>query len=147
MTSSSSSPAGGPRPGAAPHLSATARWNPDAAVGSAPPKGMHLRVDGVSHSYGTLRVLTNVSLVVPAGRPTGLLGENGSGKSTLARAVHHRLVEQGDRAVSLLDGDEVRRHLSKGLTFSPEDRDTNIRRIGWVAAEKAIERAQAGQQG
>ena len=36
--------------------------------------------------------------------------------------------------VELLDGDEVREHLSKGLGFSKEDRDTNIRRIGWVAA-------------
>lgn len=66
-----------------------------------------------------------------------LTGLSGSGKSTLARALHHHLVEEGDRAVSLLDGDEVRRHLSQGLGFSPADRDTNIRRIGWVAAEIA----------
>lgn len=64
-------------------------------------------------------------------------GLSGSGKSTLARALHHHLVEESDRSVSLLDGDEVRRHLSKGLGFSVEDRDTNIRRIGWVAAEVA----------
>lgn len=74
--------------------------------------------------------------------PTGgvvvfLTGLSGSGKSTLARALHHHLVEETDRAVSLLDGDEVRRHLSTGLGFSAEDRDTNIRRIGWVAAEVA----------
>jgi sulfate adenylyltransferase len=71
---------------------------------------------------------------------TGLVlfftGLSGSGKSTLARAVRDVLLEEGDR-VSLLDGDIVRRNLSRGLTFSPEDRETNIRRIGWVAAEIA----------
>lgn len=65
-----------------------------------------------------------------------LTGLSGSGKSTIARAVRNRLVEAGDR-VTLLDGDVVRRHLSAGLGFSPSDRDTNIRRIGWVAAEIA----------
>jgi sulfate adenylyltransferase len=64
-------------------------------------------------------------------------GLSGSGKSTIARAVRNHLVEQTERTVSLLDGDVVRRHLSGGLGFSPEDRDTNIRRIGWVAAEIA----------
>lgn len=64
-------------------------------------------------------------------------GLSGSGKSTIARSLHHHLVEESDRSVSLLDGDQVRRHLSKGLGFSAEDRDTNIRRIGWVAAEIA----------
>ncbi|WP_151526774.1 adenylyl-sulfate kinase [Serinicoccus kebangsaanensis] len=66
-----------------------------------------------------------------------LTGLSGSGKSTLARALRDRLVEDEARAVSLLDGDVVRRHLSAGLGFSPEDRETNIRRIGWVAAEIA----------
>ncbi len=46
-----------------------------------------------------------------------------------------RLLEHGERTVTTLDGDVVRRHLSAGLTFSKEDRETNIRRIGWVAAE------------
>lgn len=63
-------------------------------------------------------------------------GLSGSGKSTLARAVRNQLVEAGER-VTLLDGDVVRRHLSSGLGFSAADRDTNIRRIGWVAAEIA----------
>lgn len=62
-------------------------------------------------------------------------GLSGSGKSTLARALVDRLLEQGTRTVTSLDGDVVRRHLSAGLTFSKEDRETNIRRIGWVAAE------------
>ena len=62
-------------------------------------------------------------------------GLSGSGKSTLARALMDRLLEHGGRTVTSLDGDVVRRNLSAGLTFSKEDRETNIRRIGWVAAE------------
>ena len=46
-------------------------------------------------------------------------------------------LEHGGRTVTSLDGDVVRRHLSAGLTFSKADRETNIRRIGWVAAEVA----------
>lgn len=64
-------------------------------------------------------------------------GLSGSGKSTLARALMDRILERGERTVTSLDGDVVRRNLSKGLTFSKEDRETNIRRIGWVAAEIA----------
>ena len=62
-------------------------------------------------------------------------GLSGSGKSTLARALMDRILEQGHRTVTSLDGDVVRRNLSAGLTFSKADRETNIRRIGWVAAE------------
>jgi sulfate adenylyltransferase len=62
-------------------------------------------------------------------------GLSGSGKSTLARALVDRVLEAGRRTVTSLDGDVVRRNLSAGLTFSREDRETNIRRIGWVAAE------------
>lgn len=62
-------------------------------------------------------------------------GLSGSGKSTLAQALIDRLLEQGERTVTTLDGDVVRRNLSAGLTFSKADRETNIRRIGWVAAE------------
>ena len=62
-------------------------------------------------------------------------GLSGSGKSTVARGLADALVERGGRGVSLLDGDVVRRLLSAGLTFSKADRDLNIRRIGFVAAE------------
>ncbi|HEY3529255.1 MAG TPA: adenylyl-sulfate kinase [Nocardioides sp.] len=62
-------------------------------------------------------------------------GLSGSGKSTVAQAVIDSLLESGERTVTSLDGDVVRRNLSAGLTFSREDRETNIRRIGWVAAE------------
>jgi adenylylsulfate kinase len=59
-------------------------------------------------------------------------GLSGSGKSTLSKMVEERLLERGV-PVEILDGDEVRTNLSKGLGFSKEDRDTNIRRIGYVA--------------
>jgi adenylyl-sulfate kinase len=58
---------------------------------------------------------------------------SGAGKSTIAARVAEELRSRG-RHVELLDGDEVREHLSKGLGFSKEDRDTNIRRIGFVAS-------------
>ena len=59
-------------------------------------------------------------------------GLSGSGKSTLAEYLTPILKERGCK-VEVLDGDEVRENLSKGLGFSKEDRDTNIRRIGYVA--------------
>lgn len=59
-------------------------------------------------------------------------GLSGSGKSTLSKMAGERLLERGV-PVEVLDGDEVRLNLSKGLGFSKEDRDTNIRRIGYVA--------------
>ncbi len=62
-------------------------------------------------------------------------GLSGSGKSTVAKALADRLEENSGRTLSLLDGDEVRRLLSAGLSFSRADRDLNIRRIGFVAAE------------
>jgi sulfate adenylyltransferase len=61
-------------------------------------------------------------------------GLSGAGKSTTAEILTVLLLEHG-RQVTLLDGDVVRTHLSKGLGFDKEDRDTNIRRIGFVAAE------------
>jgi sulfate adenylyltransferase len=61
-------------------------------------------------------------------------GLSGAGKSTIASVLTVMLQEHG-RHVTVLDGDVVRTHLSKGLGFSKEDRDTNIRRIGFVASE------------
>jgi macrolide transport system ATP-binding/permease protein len=63
---------------------------------------LHLRADGISFSYPDRRVLTDVSLVVPAGRPTGLLGENGSGKSTLLRILSGEL--EPDAGISAAPG-------------------------------------------
>lgn len=62
-------------------------------------------------------------------------GLSGSGKSTIANALMVKLLEDGRRPVSLLDGDVVRKHLSSELTFSKEHRDLNIQRIGYVASE------------
>ena len=62
-------------------------------------------------------------------------GLPGSGKSTLARALVDLLLQDGRRRVTVLDGDAVRRMLSAGLGFSRTDRDLNVRRIGWIAAE------------
>lgn len=59
-------------------------------------------------------------------------GLSGAGKSTLSQRLVTVFRERGFR-VEVLDGDEVRTHLSKGLSFSKEDRDTNVRRIGYVA--------------
>ncbi|MGH7425401.1 MAG: adenylyl-sulfate kinase [Candidatus Methylomirabilales bacterium] len=59
-------------------------------------------------------------------------GLSGAGKSTIADLLAARLRARGEK-IEILDGDVVRTHLSKGLGFSKEDRDTNIRRIGFVA--------------
>ena len=69
---------------------------------------------------------------IPDGVTVWLTGLSSAGKSTLSRAVYERLWARGHR-VELLDGDEVRQHLSRGLSFSKEDRNENIKRIGFVA--------------
>ncbi len=78
--------------------------------------------------------LKAAAAAVPPGSKGFILwftGLSGAGKSTLSNALRAKLA--GERAVEILDGDEVRTYLSKGLGFSKEDRDTNIRRIGFVA--------------
>jgi adenylyl-sulfate kinase len=60
-------------------------------------------------------------------------GLSGAGKTTISDALEPLLRARGVTKLEKLDGDVVRTHLSKGLGFSKEDRDTNIRRIGWVA--------------
>jgi adenylyl-sulfate kinase len=67
-----------------------------------------------------------------AGYVVWLTGLPCAGKSTLASALSEYLASRG-RKCEVLDGDVIRRHLSKGLGFSREDRDTNVRRIGFVA--------------
>lgn len=60
-----------------------------------------------------------------------LTGLSGSGKSTISQILERELLRRRHR-VEVLDGDVIRTHLSKGLGFSKEDRDINIRRVGWV---------------
>lgn len=62
-------------------------------------------------------------------------GLSGAGKSTIAQLLLARLQEVQDRSITFLDGDEIREHLSKGLGFSKEDRDENVKRVGYVASE------------
>ena len=71
--------------------------------------------------------------VRPGGFTLWFTGLSGSGKTTIAHLVGPELDRRG-LVVEYLDGDSVRQHLSKGLGFSKEDRDTNIERIGWVAS-------------
>src|SRR3954449_9761916 len=71
--------------------------------------------------------------VRPGGFTLWFTGLSGSGKSTIAHVIGPELDKRG-LVVEYLDGDTVRTHLSKGLGFSKEDRDTNIERIGWVAS-------------
>jgi sulfate adenylyltransferase len=86
-----------------------------------------------AYSSGPLLDVATAPQPLGAGRTLFLTGFSGSGKSTIARSLVERLNTQ--RSVTLLDGDVVRTHLSRGLGFSREDRDLNIRRIGWVAGE------------
>ena len=72
-----------------------------------------------------------------AGTTVWLTGLPSAGKTTLATALAQRLRDEGVSGVELLDGDEVREFLSKGLGFDRADRDTNVLRIGWVAATLA----------
>ncbi|MFI6484191.1 adenylyl-sulfate kinase [Nonomuraea sp. NPDC050663] len=97
----------------------------------------------VAEAYGATEHLAGPAPITLPGPPhrRGLVvfftGLSGSGKSTIARGLRDSLLELGGRTVTYLDGDVVRHLLSKGLTFSREDRDLNIRRIGFVAAEVA----------
>jgi len=77
-------------------------------------------------------LVTDRRIALARGFTLWLTGLSGAGKSTLATALGRELARHGI-PVETLDGDEVRQNLSKGLGFSREDRDTNIRRIGYVA--------------
>jgi len=89
------------------------------------------------------RVLDFSVRVVPSARAPAagcvvlLSGLSGSGKSTVARALSERLASDGVHRSVVLDGDDVRHVLSPSLGFSAQDREENLRRIGWVAAQVA----------
>ncbi|MDQ1695669.1 MAG: sulfate adenylyltransferase [Frankiaceae bacterium] len=131
-------PAGGVRPDDARWPAWAAAWSQGAASvveTPVPVADAALRAEQVAAAYssGPLVEVDTVAHGGGSGRTVFFTGLSGSGKSTVARSVVERLA--GARTITLLDGDVVRTHLSKGLGFSAEDRDTNIRRIGWVAAE------------
>lgn len=108
------------------------------------------RLERVLRNYGAARIIPatganyrpDIAAIVADAVPpparqgfcVWFTGLPSSGKSTIADQLALRLRERG-RRLTMLDGDVVRTHLSKGLGFSREDRDVNIRRIGWVAAE------------
>jgi sulfate adenylyltransferase len=130
--------AGGVRPDDARWPTWAAAWSHGAAaVVEVPlrPAEVEARARDLATAYaaGPLTEVPTSPQPAGAGRTVFFTGLSGSGKSTVARAVVERLA--GSRSITLLDGDVVRTHLSKGLGFSATDRDVNIRRIGWVAAE------------
>jgi sulfate adenylyltransferase len=133
-------PAGGVRPDDARFASWSQAWRSVAGtvieIPVSPVEAAD-RAEQLASAYSSGELLTVSTVDAPhsTGRVVLFTGFSGSGKSTIARSLTARLA--GDRTVTLLDGDVVRTHLSKGLGFSREDRDTNVRRIGWVAAEVA----------
>ncbi|WP_017540685.1 adenylyl-sulfate kinase [Nocardiopsis halophila] len=144
-------PAGGPLPVVDPgpwrYDTAKGAWRPAAEVEEADAadepsaeevEEMLARGRTLPAWFTPARVAAELARLRPARTRRGLTvlftGLSGSGKSTVARAVAEGIRRSG-RTLTLLDGDVVRRMLSKGLTFSREDRDMNVRRIGYVASE------------
>jgi sulfate adenylyltransferase len=131
-------PSAGIRPDDSRHAVWSAAWSVTASsVVPIPvtPADAASRADDLAAAYssGPRVEVDTLPQRAGSGRTLFLTGLSGSGKSTIARALVERLA--GERTVTLLDGDVVRTHLSRGLGFSREDRDLNIRRIGWVAGE------------
>jgi sulfate adenylyltransferase len=129
---------GGVRPDDARHVAWVRAWSAAATtvvpIPLTPADAMR-RAPGLASAYSSGPLVAAETVAQPAGGGVTVLlsGLSGSGKSTIARALVARLA--ATRTVTLLDGDVVRTHLSRGLGFSREDRDLNVRRIGWVAAE------------
>ena len=90
---------------------------------TSPGSAAHLRIEGISRSFGSRRVLTDVSLVVPAGRRTGLIGENGSGKTTLLRIAAGHLRADGGAVHVTAPGGRTPRVglLHQEVPFAPTD--------------------------
>jgi sulfate adenylyltransferase len=131
-------PAGGIRSDDARHRAWAAAWRASADTVieiPVPPSEAAARRREIAAVYSTGPVLDVPTAPQRSGKgkTVFLTGFSGSGKSTIARSLVDHVAQQ--RSVTLLDGDVVRTHLSRGLGFSREDRDINIRRIGWVAAE------------
>lgn len=95
--------------------------------------------DAVSEDMATPEMLSTLRQAFPMRQLQGFCifftGLSGAGKSTLAKAIMLKLLEEGGRQVSLLDGDMVRKNLSAELGFSREHREVNVKRIAYVASE------------
>jgi len=120
-------------------------------IGKVPEEMQHISLSGTAirrriregrrvPDWATFsEVLEEIQKGYPPPRRQGftifLTGLSGAGKSTIARVLYAKFLELGDRPVTLLDGDIVRHNLSSELRFSKEDRDINVRRIGFVARE------------
>ena len=103
-----------------------ARQRRKAAAGVLPPRGGQILID-VQYARGRATHMAD-----DKGFTLWFTGLSGAGKTTISKIVEDELRDRGSR-VEVLDGDVVRENLSKGLGFSKEDRDTNIRRIAFVA--------------
>jgi adenylylsulfate kinase len=97
---------------------------------NAPEATVQDRPAGTRQDDGS--ALREAQGIFETGATLWFTGLPSAGKSTIARALAHRLADDG-RRVQVLDGDDVRPHLSAGLGYSRDDRDLNVRRIGWVA--------------
>ncbi|SDY75409.1 sulfate adenylyltransferase [Modestobacter sp. DSM 44400] len=138
-------PVAGTAPDSATVSLAAARWSAAAhgrelvvvpvPVTAADPE---LAWEDLAAAYGAPLLGSRVEAAAPrtGGLAVMFTGLSGAGKSTIAGRLVELLQEAG-RTVTLLDGDEVRTSLSAGLGFSKADRDTNVRRIGWVAGQIA----------
>ena len=100
--------------------------------------GAHERaVHATYPEASAVEILRADTEVLGGGAVVLFTGLSGSGKSTIARALVEDLEDGGSRPVTLLDGDEVRQHLSAELGFDVASRERNVERIGWVAAQLA----------
>lgn len=111
---------------------------PAAISGTELRKRLHSNLD-IPEWFSYPEVIRELRKVHPPRHQQGvtifLTGLPSSGKSTIANALSLKLREMLDRPITLLDGDIIRTHLSKGLGFSEEDRETNVTRVGFVATE------------
>ncbi len=97
-------------------------------------RGGEAAPDDAYHPASAAELERSRRAVAGPGAVVFFTGLSGSGKSTIARALADELADEGPRRVTLLDGDEVRQHLSRGLGFDAASREINVDRIAWVAS-------------